>query len=145
MGSAGKVPPRRARAAALSLIPTTTGAAAAVGLVLPELKGKLDGMAIRVPTPNVSLVDLIVEVERDTTEEEVNRVLREAAEGELKRILRYEEEELVSCDFNGDTHSAIVDASLTKVIDKRLVKVMAWYDNETGYSSRLIDLAKYIA
>jgi len=136
---------RRARAAALSLIPTTTGAAAAVGLVLPELKGKLDGMAIRVPTPNVSLVDLIVEVERDTTEEEVNRVLREAAEGELKRILRYEEEELVSCDFNGDTHSAIVDASLTKVIDKRLVKVMAWYDNETGYSSRLIDLAKYIA
>jgi glyceraldehyde 3-phosphate dehydrogenase len=136
---------RRARAAALSLIPTTTGAAVAVGLVLPELQGKLDGMAIRVPTPNVSLVDLVVEVERETTEEEVNRALQGAAEGELRGILRYEEEQLVSCDFNGDSHSAIVDASLTKVIERRMVKVMAWYDNETGYSSRLIDLAKYIA
>lgn len=136
---------RRARAAALSMIPTTTGAALAVGLVLPELQGKLDGMAIRVPTPNVSLLDLVVEVERDTTEEEVNRVLQEAAEGELRGILRYEAGQLVSCDFNGDRHSAIVDASLTKVIERRMVKVMAWYDNETGYSSRLIDLVKYIA
>ena len=136
---------RRARAAALSMIPTTTGAAVAVGLVLPELEGRLDGMAIRVPTPNVSLVDLVVEVERETTENEVNRALQEAAGGELRGILRYEEGQLVSCDFNGDRHSAIVDASLTKVIAGRMVKVMAWYDNETGYSSRLIDLAKYVA
>ncbi|MCR4404876.1 MAG: type I glyceraldehyde-3-phosphate dehydrogenase [Candidatus Acetothermia bacterium] len=136
---------RRARAAALSMIPTTTGAALAVGLVLPELQGKLDGMAIRVPTANVSLLDLVVEVERETTETEVNRALQEAANGELRGIIRYEEKQLVSCDFNGDRHSAIVDASLTKVLAGRMVKVMAWYDNEIGYSSRLIDLVKYVA
>ncbi len=135
---------RRARAAAMNLIPTTTGAARAVGLVLPELKGRLDGMSIRVPTPNVSLIDLVVEVSRDTTAEEVNGALKNAAEGPLKGILLYSEAPLVSIDLNGNNHSSILDATLTKVIEKRMVKVLAWYDNEWGYSSRLRDLAQYI-
>jgi glyceraldehyde 3-phosphate dehydrogenase len=136
---------RRARAAALSMIPTTTGAATAVSLVLPELKGKLDGIAIRVPTPNVSLVDFVVDVERDTTVEEVNAALKKAAEGKLKGILQFCEEELVSSDFNGNDHSSIVDAENTAVMDKRMVKVLAWYDNEWGYSSRMRDLAVHMA
>ncbi len=135
---------RRARAAAMSMIPTTTGAARAVGLVLPELKGKLDGMAIRVPTPNVSIVDLVCEVSKDVAVEEVNAALKRAAEGVLKGILQYSEEPLVSIDFNGNDHSAIVDASLTRVIENRMVKVLAWYDNEWGYSNRLRDLVQYI-
>lgn len=136
---------RRARAAALSMIPTTTGAAKAVSLVLPELKGKLDGMAIRVPTPNVSLVDFVCEVEKDTSREEINRAFREAAEGKLNRILEYCDKPLVSKDFNGNPKSCILDAELTSVIDKRLVKVLGWYDNEWGYSSRVADLIEYIA
>jgi len=135
---------RRARAAAVSQIPTTTGAAKAVGLVLPELKGKIDGIAIRVPTPNVSLVDLVALVKKETTAEEVNAALKEAAEGKLKGIIEYTEEPLVSVDFMSNPHSAIVDALSTKVMDKNLVKVMAWYDNEWGYSCRLVDLVKYI-
>ena len=136
---------RRARAAALSMIPTTTGAAKAVGLVLPELKGKLDGLAIRVPTPNVSLVDLVCEVEKDTSKEDVNRALKEAAGGKLNRVLEYCDKPLVSHDFNGNPKSSIVDAELTTVIDKRLVKVLSWYDNEWGYSSRVVDLIEFIA
>jgi len=136
---------RRARAAALSMIPTTTGAAKAVSLVLPELKGKLDGLAIRVPTPNVSLVDLVCEVEKDTSKEEVNRAFREAAEGKLSHILEYSDKPLVSKDFNGNPRSSIVDAELTSVIDKRLVKILSWYDNEWAYSCRVIDLIEYIA
>ena len=132
---------RRARAAALSMVPTTTGAAKAVTLVIPELKGKLDGMAIRVPTPNVSLVDLVVEVEKATTKEEVNAALKGAA----NKYLKYSDEPLVSCDFNGDPASSIVDGPLTSVIDGHLVKVLSWYDNEWGYSSRVIDLIKYIS
>ncbi len=135
---------RRARAAALSMIPTTTGAARAVGLVLPQLKGKLDGLAIRVPTPNVSLVDLVCEIEKDATAEEVNAALRKAAEGELSHIMEYCELPLVSHDFNGNPHSAIVDSLSTSVIDKRLVKVLGWYDNEWGYSCRVVDLIEYI-
>jgi len=135
---------RRARAAALSMIPTTTGAAKAIGLVIPELKGKLDGIAIRVPTSNVSVVDLVAEVKRRTTAEEVNSALKEAAEGELKGILDYCEEELVSVDFRGDEHSAIVDAGFTSVTDGHLVKVIAWYDNEWGYSCRVRDLVRFI-
>ncbi|NOZ24964.1 MAG: type I glyceraldehyde-3-phosphate dehydrogenase [Nitrospirae bacterium] len=135
---------RRARAAAMNLIPTTTGAARAVGLVLPELKGRLDGMAIRVPTPNVSLIDLVAEVSRDVSAEEVNAALKNAAEGPLKGILMYSEAPLVSIDLNGNDHSSIVDATLTKVIENRMVKVLAWYDNEWGYSSRLRDLAQFI-
>jgi len=135
---------RRARAAAINMIPTTTGAAKAVGLVLPELKGKLDGMAIRVPTPNVSVVDLVAEMSRDVTAEEVNTALRKAADGQMKGILQYSEDPLVSTDLNGNPHSAIVDATLTKVIEGRMVKVIAWYDNEWGYSSRLRDLILYI-
>lgn len=135
---------RRARAAAVSQIPTTTGAAKAVGLVLPELKGKIDGIAIRVPTPNVSLVDLVAVVKKETTAEEVNATLKAAAEGKLKGIIEYTEEPLVSVDFMSNPHSAIVDALSTKVIEKNLVKVMAWYDNEWGYSCRLVDLVKYI-
>lgn len=135
---------RRARAAAVSQIPTTTGAAKAVGLVLPELKGKIDGIAIRVPTPNVSLVDLVALVKKETTAEEVNAALKEAAEGSLKGIIEYTEEPLVSVDFMSNPHSAIVDALSTKVMEKNLVKVMAWYDNEWGYSCRLVDLVKYI-
>ena len=136
---------RRARAAAVSIIPTTTGAAKAVGLVLPELKGKLDGFAMRVPTPNVSLVDLVAFVEKKTNTEEVNQALKSAAGGALKGIMEFTEEELVSVDFRGNPHSAIVDAGFTKVIDGSCVKVTAWYDNEWGYSCRLRDLIKFIS
>jgi len=135
---------RRARAAALSMIPTTTGAAKAVGLVIPEVKGKLDGFAMRVPTPNVSVVDLVCEVEKDATKEEINAELKRAAGAELKGILAFCEEPLVSKDFNGNPNSSIVDAALTNVINKRMVKVLSWYDNEWGYSCRVIDLCKYI-
>ena len=136
---------RRSRAAALSMIPTTTGAAKAVSLVLPQLKGKLDGLAIRVPTPNVSLVDLVCEVEKDTSKEEINRAFKQAADGKLNKILEYCDKPLVSKDFNGNPHSSIVDADLTTVIDNRFVKVMSWYDNEWGYSCRVVDLVEYIA
>lgn len=136
---------RRARAAAVSMIPTTTGAAKAIGLVIPELKGKLDGIAIRVPTPNVSVVDLTAEVKRPVTVEEVNGALKQAAEGELKGILAYCEEELVSIDFRGNPHSSIVDAGFTRVTDGTLVKVLAWYDNEWGYSCRVRDLILFMA
>jgi glyceraldehyde 3-phosphate dehydrogenase len=136
---------RRARAAAINMIPTTTGAATAVALVLPQLKGKLDGLAIRVPTPNVSVVDFVAEVERDTSKAEVNETLRKAAESTMHGILAYTEEPLVSMDFNKNPNSAIVDASLTNVIDKRMVKVIAWYDNEWGYSCRVRDLLEYIS
>lgn len=135
---------RRARAAALNMIPTTTGAAKAVGLVLPQLKGKLDGMAIRVPIPNVSVVDLVAEFSKDVTHEAINNALRKAAEGLMKGILQYSEEPLVSTDLNGNAHSSIVDATLTKVIGGRMAKVIAWYDNEWAYSSRLRDLILYI-
>jgi glyceraldehyde 3-phosphate dehydrogenase len=135
---------RRARAAALSMIPTTTGAAQAVAEVLPALKGKLDGVAVRVPTPNVSLVDFVCNVEKDTTVEAVNAALKKAAEGPLKGILRFVEEPLVSKDFNGDPHSSIVDAELTTVIGGRLVKVFSWYDNEWGFSNRLVDLTRLV-
>ena len=135
---------RRARAANMSMIPTTTGAAQAVTLVLPELKGKLDGMAIRVPTPNVSLIDFVTEVDRETSKEEVNAIFKEAAQNELKGILRYEEQPLVSVDFNGAEDSSIVDGPSTKVIQKNMVKVLAWYDNEWGYSSRTKDVLKYL-
>jgi glyceraldehyde 3-phosphate dehydrogenase (phosphorylating) len=131
---------RRARAAALSIIPTTTGAATAVGEVLPELKGRIDGFSMRVPTPNVSVVDLNALVDKKTTAEEVNAALREAANGPLKGILAYSEEELVSIDFKGNPHSSIVDAPYTKVMDGDFVKVLSWYDNEWGYSNRCIDL-----
>ena len=136
---------RRARAAALSIIPTTTGAAKAVGLVLPELKGKLDGYAMRVPTPNISLVDLVAFVEKPTTTEELNGALKNSASGSLKGILEYCEEELVSIDFRGNPHSSIVDAGFTKVIDGTCVKVTAWYDNEWGYSCRVRDLINFVA
>jgi glyceraldehyde 3-phosphate dehydrogenase len=132
---------RRARAAAVSMIPTTTGAAKAVALVIPELKGKLDGGAIRVPTPNVSIVDLVCEVGRDVTVEEVNKAIKDAAEGPMKGILQYCEEELVSVDFTGNDNSSIFDASLTKVTGGNLVKVLSWYDNEWAYSLRCVDLA----
>lgn len=136
---------RRARAAALSMIPTTTGAAKAVSLVLPELKGKLDGMAIRVPVPTVSVVDLVVELEKDTTAEEVNAALKNAADGPLKGILEYCEDECVSVDFKGNPHSSIVDAHSTKMMGSRMLKVLSWYDNEWGFSCRMIDLMKLIA
>jgi len=136
---------RRARAGAVSMIPTTTGAATAVALVLPELKGKLDGLAIRVPTPNVSVVDLVVEVEKSTNVDQVNAALREAADGELRGILGYCDEPLVSIDFNGTMLSSIVDADVTSVVDGTLIKVLSWYDNEMGYSARLVDLARYIS
>ena len=136
---------RRARAAAVSIIPTTTGAAKAVGLVLPELKGKIDGFAMRVPTPNVSLVDLVAFVEKKTNTEEVNKELKSASEGPLKGIMEFTEEELVSVDFRGNPHSAIVDAGFTKVIDGNCIKVTAWYDNEWGYSCRVRDLIKFLA
>lgn len=135
---------RRARAAGVSMIPTTTGAAKAVSLVLPELEGKLDGMAIRVPTPNVSLIDLVAEVDRDTTTEEVNEIFKEASKKELKGILRYEEQPLVSVDYKGAEDSTIIDAPSTKVMGKNMVKILAWYDNEWGYSSRTKDMLKYI-
>jgi glyceraldehyde 3-phosphate dehydrogenase len=136
---------RRARAAALSIIPSTTGAAKALGLVIPELKGKLDGYSMRVPTPNVSLVDLVTFVEKSTTTEEVHSAFKDAASGALKGILDYTEEELVSVDFRGNPHSSIVDAGYTKVIDGTCIKVNAWYDNEWGYSCRVIDLIKFVA
>lgn len=135
---------RRARAAALSMIPTTTGAAKLIGVIIPELAGKIDGMALRVPTPNVSIVDLACEVERATTVAEVNRCFKEAAEGELKGYLEYCEEPVVSTDLIGNPHSAIFDSLLTAVIDDHLVKVYAWYDNEWGYSCRVVDLLEYM-
>jgi glyceraldehyde 3-phosphate dehydrogenase len=136
---------RRARAAALSMIPTTTGAAAAVSLVLPQLKGKLDGMAMRVPTPNVSVVDLVAEVEKETSVDMVNAALKKASAGELKGILGYTEEPLVSVDFNGTELSSVVDALSTTVIEGRMVKVLSWYDNEMGYSARMVDVARFIS
>ena len=136
---------RRARGAALSMIPTSTGAAKAVALVLPELKGKFDGISVRVPTPNVSLVDVVMEVEKETTAEEVNRALRDAANEELRGILQICDEPLVSSDFKGNSNSSIVDSEYTKVIGGHLIKVLSWYDNEWGYSCRVRDLVKYIA
>jgi glyceraldehyde 3-phosphate dehydrogenase len=136
---------RRARAAALSIIPTTTGAAKAIGLVLPELKGKLDGISLRVPTPNVSIVDFVAEVGRSTTKEEVNAAMKKASEGALRGILQYSEEPLVSIDFRGNSHSSILDAPYTSVIEGNMVKLLSWYDNEWGYSCRVVDLIKYIA
>src|SRR5207247_1561346 len=136
---------RRARAAAVSMVPTSTGAAKALHLVLPQLKGKLDGMAIRVPTPNVSLVDLTVETEKDCDTASVNAAFRRAAQGPLKGILDYSEAPIVSVDLNGDPHSATLDAPLTTVMEHRMVKVIAWYDNEWGYSCRVRDLIKFIA
>ncbi|MEC7640835.1 MAG: type I glyceraldehyde-3-phosphate dehydrogenase, partial [Nitrospinota bacterium] len=135
---------RRARAASMSMIPTTTGAAKAVGLVLPELQGKLDGMAIRVPTTNVSLVDLVTELNKDTTAEEINQSFKDISEKKMKDILQYEETPLVSIDFNGNAASSIVDGPSTSVIDSRLTKVLAWYDNEWGYSSRVKDLVRFV-
>ena len=135
---------RRARAAALSIIPTTTGAAKAVALVLPALKGKLNGFALRVPTPNVSITDLVAEMEKPVTAEEVNAALKAAADGPLKGILEYCDEPLVSKDFNGNAHSCIVDSLSTMVVDGTLLKVIGWYDNEWGYSNRVIDLIAYI-
>jgi glyceraldehyde 3-phosphate dehydrogenase (phosphorylating) len=135
---------RRARAAALSIIPTTTGAAMAVGEVLPELKGRLDGISMRVPTPNVSVVDLAVLVDKKTTKEEVNAAFKTAAVGKLKGILEYTEEELVSIDFRGNPHSSIVDSSYTSVMDGDFIKVLSWYDNEWGYSNRCVDLIRYL-
>ena len=136
---------RRARAAALSIIPTTTGAAKAVALVLPELKGKLNGFSLRVPTPNVSITDLVAEVEKPTSVEEVNAALKAASENELKGILGYSELPLVSKDYNGDPRSSIIDALSTMVVDGTLVKVISWYDNEWGYSNRVVDLVAFIA
>jgi glyceraldehyde 3-phosphate dehydrogenase len=136
---------RRARAAALSMIPTSTGAAKAIALVIPDLKGKFDGISVRVPTPNVSLVDVVMNVEKATSVEEVNATLKAAAEGPLKGILAVSEEPLVSIDFRGDDNSSIVDAENTKVIDGTCIKVLSWYDNEWGYSCRVRDLIRYIA
>lgn len=135
---------RRARAAALSMIPTSTGAAKAIGLVIPELSGKMDGFAMRVPTPNVSVVDLVVEAEKKPTKEEVNAAMKKAAEGPLKGILGYTEEELVSIDFRGNSNSSIFDAAYTNVKDN-MIKVLSWYDNEWGYSVRLTDLVKLVS
>lgn len=142
---AHKKDPRRGRAAAENIIPTSTGAAKAIGIVIPELKGKLNGLAIRVPTPDVSLVDLSCEVEGKVTKEEINAALKAAAEGELKGILAYTDEPLVSSDFRGTSVSSTVDGQLTMVVDDNLVKVIAWYDNEWGYSCRIADLAAYVA
>jgi glyceraldehyde 3-phosphate dehydrogenase len=136
---------RRARAAALNIIPTTTGAARAVALVIPDLKGKFDGYALRVPTPTVSIVDFVGELEKDVTREEVNAAFRAAAEGRMNGILGYSEEPLVSMDLKGDPRSSIVDGQLTNVIGGNLVKVVSWYDNEWGYSSRMADLAKFVS
>jgi glyceraldehyde 3-phosphate dehydrogenase len=135
---------RRARAAALSMIPTTTGAAVATGLVLPELAGKLDGMAIRVPTPNVSVVDLVAELERDASVEAINSAMKKASEGSLKGLLEYMDAPLVSIDFNGNPHSSIFDAPSTMALEGGFIKVLSWYDNEWGYSNRVADLIKYI-
>jgi glyceraldehyde 3-phosphate dehydrogenase len=136
---------RRARAAALSMIPSSTGAAKAIGLVMPHLKGKLNGFAMRVPTPNVSVVDLVCQVKKDVTAEEVNAALKAAAEGPLKGILQYSDKPLVSVDFGGNKHSSIVDSDLTMIVEKNMVKVLSWYDNEWGYSNRLVDLCAIVA
>ena len=136
---------RRARAAALSMIPTSTGAAKAIALVIPDLKGKFDGISVRVPTPNVSLVDVVMNVERPTSADEVNATLKAAANGPLKGILAFSEEPLVSIDFKGNANSSIIDADNTKVIDGTCIKVLSWYDNEWGYSCRVRDLVKFIA
>jgi glyceraldehyde 3-phosphate dehydrogenase len=135
---------RRARSAAVSMIPTTTGAAKAVGLVLPELKGKIDGLSIRVPTPNVSLVDFTFNSEKEMTIESVNAVLKKASENQLKGVLGFEEQELVSIDFNGNKLSSIVDSKTTMVIGGKTAKVLSWYDNETGFSNRMVDMALYM-
>jgi len=136
---------RRARSAALSIIPTTTGAARATALVIPEVAGRIDGMAMRVPTPDVSIVDLVATVGRDTSVEEVNEIFRAKAEGSMKGILAYTDEPLVSADYVGHPASAIVDGLSTNVVDGRLIKVIAWYDNEWGYSSRVVDLTRFLA
>jgi glyceraldehyde 3-phosphate dehydrogenase len=136
---------RRARAAAVSQIPTTTGAAKAVGLVMPELKGRIDGFSVRVPTPDVSIVDFVAVLKKTATVEEINAAFKAAEAGSLKGILGTTDEPLVSCDFLGDSRSGIVDLLSTKVVDGNLAKVIAWYDNEWGYSCRLVDLAKYIS
>ena len=135
---------RRARAAAISMIPSTTGAAKAIGLVLPELKGKLDGFSMRVTTPNVSVVDLTADLQKDVTADDINGAMKKWADGPMKGILQYVDVPLVSVDFNGNGHSSIFDATLTKVMEKRMVKVIAWYDNEWGYSSRIRDLILYL-
>ncbi|MBG7610444.1 MAG: type I glyceraldehyde-3-phosphate dehydrogenase [Anaerolineae bacterium] len=137
--------PRRSRAAALNIIPTTTGAAKAISLVLPELEGKIDGFALRVPTPTVSIVDVVLELEVDTTSEEVNAALEEAANGPLQGIMGFETQPLVSMDFKGDSRSSIVDAALTKVIGGNLLKIVTWYDNEWGYACRAVDLAALVS
>src|SRR5437763_13507662 len=136
---------RRARAAALNMIPTSTGAAKAIGLVMPQLKGKLDGYSMRVPTPDVSATDLVAVLEKSTTTEAVNAALKEAAEGELKGILGYTEDPVVSTDMLHNPNSSIVDAGMTKVLDGNLVKVISWYDNEWGYSKRVVDLIEFLA
>lgn len=136
---------RRARAAAVNIVPTSTGAAQAVALVIPEMKGKLNGIAMRVPTPNVSVVDFVAQVEKKTFAEQVNEVIQEAANGPMKGIIEYSDLPLVSCDYRGNDASSIVDASLTMVLDGDLVKVIAWYDNEWGYSQRVVDLAEVVA
>ena len=136
---------RRGRAAALSMIPTTTGAAKAVGLVLPELKGKFDGISVRVPTPNVSLVDLTFQTEKATNAQEINQVIRDAANGALKGILAYSDEQLVSIDFNHNAHSSILDTTFTRSVGPHMHKILSWYDNEWGYSNRILDLIAYIA
>ncbi|MGI5911567.1 MAG: type I glyceraldehyde-3-phosphate dehydrogenase [Syntrophomonadaceae bacterium] len=136
---------RRARAAALSIVPTSTGAASAVGLVIPELKGKLDGMATRVPTPNVSLVDLTVELDKPATVDQINNAFKEASETYLKGILKYSEEPLVSSDYRGESNSSIVDGLLTMMSGDHMAKIIAWYDNEWGYSCRVVDVVEYIA
>ena len=136
---------RRGRAAALSMIPTSTGAAQAVGLVLPELKGKFDGISVRVPTPNVSLVDLTFETAKETSVDEINAVVREAARGELKGILDFSDEQLVSVDFNHNPHSSIVDTTFTRSVNPKMHKILAWYDNEWGYSNRILDLIAHVA
>ena len=135
---------RRARAAALSMIPSSTGAAKAIGLVLPELKGKLNGSSIRVPTPNVSLVDLTVQLKKSTTVEEIHGVMKAAAEGPMKGVLQYDTEQTVSIDYNDNPHSSIFDSTQTQIIDGNFVKVFAWYDNEWGYSNRMVDVAKFL-
>jgi glyceraldehyde 3-phosphate dehydrogenase len=135
---------RRARAAALSMIPTTTGAARAIAEVIPEMKGKLDGLAIRVPTPNVSLVDFVTTLSRAATRNEINDKIREYAKGVMRGILACSEEELVSCDFNGNSHSSIVDMPNTSVIGGNMVKILSWYDNEWGFSNRMLELLSFI-
>jgi glyceraldehyde 3-phosphate dehydrogenase len=136
---------RRGRAAALSMIPTSTGAASAVGLVLPELTGKFDGISVRVPTPNVSLVDLTFQTEQPTNAQEINQVIRQASNGPLSGILTYSDEQLVSVDFNHNAHSSIVDTTFTRSVDRHMHKILAWYDNEWGYSNRILDLIAYVA